>query len=283
MFRGERMERRKNTGRRKTWLLAVLALLLVGTAVWYWLTPDTILYRDRELTAQRGVPKNKYQTERFRVDERGRLSYEHLGEKARLGMDVSYYQDKIDWQAAAADGIEFAIIRLGYRGYGSGAIVEDERFEENFQGATQAGVDLGVYFFSQAVTVQEAQEEADFVLRLLDGRELQYPVVFDWERITPGHEARTDGLDGETMTQCAIAFAQRIEEGGYQPMIYFNRDMGYLDYDLKALKKWPFWLARYDTTPDFYYNFDLWQFTHIGRVAGIEKDVDLNLDLRLVK
>lgn len=277
------MGRRERRGGWKLPLLALLVVLLAGAAAWYWWKPDTILYRDRELKAQRGVPRSKYRVEHFIPDERGRLSYEHGGKKARLGIDVSYYQGEIDWQAVAADGVEFAMIRLGYRGYGSGAIAEDERFEEYFRGAREAGLELGVYFFSQAVTVQEAQEEADFVLRLLDGRELQYPVVFDWERISPGREARTDGLDGETMTQCAAAFAQRIQDGGYQPMLYFNRDMGYLDYDLKELKRWPFWLARYDVTPDFYYDYDLWQFSHTGRVAGIEKDVDLNLDLRPAK
>lgn len=279
------MERRQNRGRRRRWwpFILLAALLLAGVLFWYVRTPSTILYRDRELEVKREVPRSRYRTEHFLMDDRGRMSYENLHGKARLGVDVSYYQDGIDWQAVAADGVEFAIVRLGFRGYGSGAITLDQRFEENLQGARAAGLDVGVYFFSQATTPQEAVEEADFVLTTLAGRELEYPVVFDWEWIRPEQNARTDHMTGQAMTECAAAFAQRIEAGGYEPMIYFNTDMGYLDYDLAQLKDWPFWLARYSTQPDFYYDFDLWQFSHTSRVAGIGRDVDLNLDLRTVK
>lgn len=279
------MEKRQTQGRRWPWwpLVLLAVLLLVGVLFWRWRTPSTILYRDRELAVQREVPRSHYKAEHFLMDEQGRMSYKNLHGEARLGIDVSYYQEDIDWEAVAADGVEFAIIRVGYRGYGSGAIKLDQRFEENLQEAKAAGLEVGVYFFSQAITPQEAVEEADFVLAVLAGRELEYPVVFDWEWIEPGKNARTDHMTGQTMTECAAAFAQRIEAGGYEPMIYFNTDMGYLDYELAQLKEWPFWLARYSTQPDFYYDFDLWQFSHTSQVAGIEGNVDLNLDLRTVK
>ena len=279
------MEKRQTQGRRWPWwpLVLLAVLLLAGVLFWRWRTPSTILYRDRELAVQREVPRSHYKEDHFLMDEQGRMSYKNLHGEARLGIDVSYYQEDIDWEAVADDGIEFAIIRIGYRGYGSGAIKLDQRFEENLQEAKAAGLEVGVYFFSQAITPQEAAEEADFVLAVLAGRELEYPVVFDWEWIEPGKNARTDHMTGQTMTECAAAFAQRIEAGGYEPMIYFNTDMGYLDYELAQLKDWPFWLARYSTQPDFYYDFDLWQFSHTGQVAGIQGNVDLNLDLRTVK
>ena len=105
-------------------------------------------------------------------------------------------------------------------------------------------------------------------------------MAFDWEPITPGKDARTDGLDGETLTQCAAAFCRRVEQAGYEPVVYLNQEMGYLLYDLSLLTDWPIWLAEYDSAPDFYYDFMLWQYTHTGTVDGIQGKVDWNLDLR---
>ena len=139
---------------------------------------------------------------------------------------------------------------------------------------------MGVYFFSQAVTTQEAEAEAAYVINALEGYEISYPVAFDWEPIAPGSGARTDGLDNQVLTQCAAAFCEKVKEAGLSPAVYFNQSLGYLRYDLRELADYDLWLAEYDSKPDFYYHFDLWQYTHIGRVAGIEGDVDLDLDLR---
>lgn len=279
--RQERPERVKK-GRRGApvpWLIAV-ALILAAFAgfLYYLLQPVTFTYRGMTMEAVPGVAVNRYDPDGFYTDEKGRVQYTSKGASARAGIDVSYSQGDIDWAAVAADGVDFAIIRLGYRGYTQGALNTDTCYEANFQGARDAGLDVGVYFFSQALTPEEAQEEAQFVLDTLNGSPLEYPVVFDWEFITHDSEARTHGMDGETLTQCAAAFCQVIEEGGYTPAVYFNRDMGYLYYDLSQLDQYPFWLADYDSVPDFYYRFQLWQYTHTGTVAGIEGNVDLNLD-----
>ena len=138
---------------------------------------------------------------------------------------------------------------------------------------------MGVYFFSQATSPEEAREEAEFVLSALEGYDLTYPVAFDWETVS-SQDARTRGMGGEAITQCALAFCDRVREAGYEPAVYFNQHLGYLYYDLRALTEYPIWLAEYDGTPDFYYHFDLWQYTHTGEVDGIQGDVDLNLDLR---
>lgn len=240
--------------------------------------PATFSYRDRVLTAKEGIPVNQLDPSAFSVDGRGRVQYAKDGLRALTGIDISFYQQEIDWQAVAADGIDFAIIRLGYRGYTEGGLFTDSLFVQHMQGALDAGLEVGVYFFSQAITPEEAQEEADYVLAALERYQLTYPVVFDWEPVTPGNNARTDGLDNATLTQCAKAFCTRIQEGGFTPAVYFNQDMGYLAFDLEELAAFPFWLAEYDSTPYFYYDFILWQYSNTGTVAGIQGNVDLNLD-----
>lgn len=236
----------------------------------------TFQFGDMVLTPLEGMPLNPYDKTAFGRDERGRVTYTLDGRTAKAGIDVSTHQKDIDWPAVAADGIRFAILRLGHRGYTEGGLFLDEAFAQNLQGALDAGLEVGVYFFSQAVTPEEAVEEADYVLEVLNGQELAFPVAFDWESIS-GDEARTDGLDGETMTRCAAAFCKRVQDAGYQPAVYFNRTQGYLRYDLRELTDYKLWLAEYAAVPDFYYHFDLWQYSHTGRVDGIEGDVDLDL------
>lgn len=221
------------------------------------------------------VPVNPYDPQNF-VLEGDRMTYTGEGMETALGVDVSSYQGSVDWEKAAEDGIDFAMIRVGYRGYSQGTLQMDERFQENMDGALAAGLDVGVYFFSQATSVLEAEEEADFVLSAVRGYPIKYPVVFDWEFID-GAEARTNGMDGDTVTQCAAAFCDLISVAGYTPMVYFNQELGYLFYQLDQLDASQFWLAEYDTKPDFFYDFEMWQYTHTGVVPGIQGNVDLNL------
>jgi len=242
--------------------------------------PVTFRFGDQQLTPLEGMPLNPYDREGFTVDSRGRVSYERDGKAAKTGVDVSTYQNEIDWPAVAADGIDFAILRLGYRGYTEGGLFMDQTFQANLDGALDAGLEVGVYFFSQAITPEEAEAEAAYVLNAVEGYEIAYPIAFDWEPITSGSGARTESLDNRTLTQCAAAFCAKVREAGYTPAVYFNQSLGYLRYDLRELTGYTLWLAEDDTKPDFYYHFDLWQYTHTGQVAGIQGDVDLDLDLR---
>ena len=221
------------------------------------------------------VPVSRYDPDAFFITSDGRIGYS--GAETRTGIDVSVYQGDIDWEAVKADGIDFAIIRLGFRGYGSeGSMNLDRNFQSNLEGAISVGLDVGVYFFSQAIAPEEAAEEAEFVLSYLDGYELTYPVVFDWEVI--GQEsARTYGLDTETLCACANTFCSMVEEAGYRPMIYFNSYAGYVKYDLSQVLDYDFWFAQYSQVPTFYYDFQMWQYSSQGRVDGISGDVDLNL------
>ena len=274
--------------------LSLLALILAAAAL-YWALPrpepeqpvpdpppepETILYRGQELPILEDVARSEYAPGDFSPAANGWLTYEKDGKKAAAGIDVSFYQGEIDWEQVAAAGVDFAIIRLGYRGYSKGALQPDSKFEQNIQGALDAGLEVGVYFFSQAVTPEEAEAEAAYIINVIEGYEITYPVAFDWEPIAPGNNARTDGLDNDVLTQCAAAFCEKIRGAGYTPAIYFNQSLGYLRYDLRELTEYNLWLAEYDVKPDFYYHFDLWQYTHTGKVAGIEGEVDLDLDLR---
>lgn len=244
-----------------------------------WNAIGKILFQDRLIPILEDVPTPAYDRDAFYRGEDGRLYYDDGVTPVAYGIDVSRYQNEIDWQEVAADGIDFAIIRLGFRGYGpAGTLNMDRYFEANYSGALEAGLDVGVYFFSQAVNVQEAEEEARYVLEHLDGRALTYPLIFDWENIY-GATARTDNVDNETLHACAEAFNRIIAEAGYQPMAYFSTHQGYLKYDLSKLTDLPFWYAYYTegTSPLIYYDFRMWQYTSSGKVAGIEGEVDMNI------
>ena len=204
------------------------------------------------------------------------IDYTGSDVRAMRGIDVSEHQQEIDWEAVAADGVEFAMIRVGYRGYHYGSLEEDKFFHQNMQGAAAAGIRIGVYFFSQAISYEDAQTEARFVLEEIAPYDVTLPVCFDWEHI-PGQATRTDNVDAETLSQCALGFTDVIREAGYTPMVYFFRDMGYNIYDLSQLKDLDFWAGAAGTTPDFYYAHTIWQYSYTGRVAGIKTDCDLDL------
>lgn len=249
---------------------------------WRFYLPKTITVNGQEVVVDDSLALNNLAEEMFQVDERGRRVC--TNGNAITGIDVSAHQQSVNWEAVAADGIDFAFLRAGYRGYGSGALKTDETFAHNLAAAKDNGLLTGAYFFSQAVNVEEAREEAQYILKLLDGAALDLPVVYDWEAVeqsvTDGDAAdvRTSGLSGETVTACALAFCQVIEEAGYDSMIYLNNDTGYFLYDMTQLQGKNIWYASYhDTWPSFYYQTRFWQYTQEGTVDGIEGPVDLNL------
>ncbi len=225
------------------------------------------------------VPANTYLAEAFTVTD-GFLTYD--GDCPSLvGVDVSSHQADIDWERVAGAGVEFAMVRAGYRGYTQGNIYEDEYFSQNIEGARAAGLEVGAYFFSQAVSEEEALEEADFLLKLLEGRSVTFPVAFDWERQT-AEGSRTSEIPESVVTACARAFCMAVEEAGYLPMVYFSPSQGYEELELEQVLEWPFWLAHYTdnwAATSFRYSFDMWQYTGHGTVDGIAGEVDLDLCL----
>lgn len=196
---------------------------------------------------------------------------------SRLGIDVSEAQGEIDWKAVAADGVDFAIVRVGYRGDSEGDVFTDANFDANIDGAIAAGLDVGVYFYSQAINTDEAQEEAERCLYEINKRKLQYPIVYDFEK-TPTGQGRADSLDAKQITLNAAAFCQTIQKGGYSPMIYGNQQ-DLANYSSDFLDAYPIWYAEYESFPTSNYPFIMWQYTNQGSVDGININVDLDVDL----
>ncbi|MBQ7085959.1 MAG: S-layer homology domain-containing protein [Clostridia bacterium] len=238
--------------------------------------PEKIVYNDYILDVLKDVPKNSLNVNNFYTED-GFKRYEDDKRTGILGIDVSEFQGDINWESVRNDGIEYAIIRVGGRGYGTGALYDDKLFYKNIQGSINAGLDTGVYFFSQAITVAEAEEEAKYVLEKIKNYNITGPVVFDWEVIGTT-SARTYGLSTKTLCAAANRFCEIIADAGYSPMIYFNTYAGYIKYDLSKIVQYPFWFAQYDVSaPTFYYDFDMWQYTDKGKVDGIKENVDVNL------
>lgn len=199
-----------------------------------------------------------------------------LTAESLLGVDVSSYQRDVDWEKVKEAGVEFAMLRAGFRGYGqSGILKQDSTVEKNYENATAAGLRVGVYFFSQATNVQEAEEEARFLLDIIGDWELTMPVAYDWECLADDY--RTVGVDERTVTDCAIAFCKVIEEAGFDTMVYFNPSQSRTEMYLAELVDHGFWLAMYSDSMSYEYKVDMWQYTNQGSVPGIKGKADINL------
>ena len=215
----------------------------------------------------------------------GRLDFQYdrhnylycLGQDSWPGVDVSAFQGTIDWEQVADSGIKFAMIRLGYRGYGkAGRMVADEYAKANLQGAKDAGLQVGAYFFSQALSVEEVDEEIEFMMEVLGDFPLDMPIILDWEQITV-EGSRSLAMDARTLTDIQLHFCRTMTEMGYQPMIYFNWYQSTRLMYLHELEEYPFWLALYQDRMTYPYRVEMWQYTDKGRVPGIEGDVDINV------
>ena len=190
------------------------------------------------------------------------------------GIDVSKWQGNIDWKAVAQSGVKFAIIRCAYRGSSDGLIHEDPYFRANIQGATQNGIKVGVYFFTQAVNEVEAIEEASMAIALVRGYNLQFPIFIDTEYATNG---RANGLDVATRTRVVKAFCETVRNSGYKPGIYASKSWYYNNLDMSQLSAYNIWVAQYNTSCNYTGRYDMWQYTSTGSVPGIKGNVDLNI------
>ena len=242
-------------------------------------TEDGKLIINDLYSGQRTIPNfkidlNTYDADKF-LNDQGVIRYD--SEDALLGIDVSSHQGEIDWPTVKASGIDFVMIRAGNRGATRGRLYEDSYFKQNYEGATAAGLKVGVYFFSQAITASEAEEEASYVLQLLMDKKVTYPVVFDWE---PLDGLRTAGVNGEQMTTFANTFCRKIKQAGYTPAVYFNLSQAYGAYDLEKLKDYDFWLAEYQPVPSFWYDFEIWQYSDNAQVLGINTAVDIDISFK---
>ncbi len=219
--------------------------------------------------------------ENLQVLENGELQYVENGEViSKKGIDVSSHQGDIDWQKVAASGVEFAIIRAAFRGYGqAGNIVVDSTFEQNIQGAIEAGIEVGVYFYAQAITEEEAHEEADVMLEVIQGYDITYPVIYDVE-MTDYKDGRMNQISVEERTRITRIFVDRIKEAGYTPMVYSNMEMWSILLDMSQFEDIDKWYANYGTELYFPYEFAIWQYSDKGRVDGINGNVDMNISFK---
>ena len=276
-----REDRRRPSLPTRLGLLVVCAIAILAIArIAGCNLPGHVSYSESVTTGidARELYQSPYDWGNLLLDSAGRYSYVSGGQVlSRTGIDVSEHQGYIDWSAVAGDGIDFAIIRLGYRGSDNGAIVQDAYAEYNLKAAREAGLAVGVYFYSQATTEDEAVEEAEFVLDQIGEAQLAYPVVFDFEPTNSGSD-RISSLTGTERTAVAEAFCDRLAQAGHAAMIYGNGS-ALEGFDLEKLASHGFWYAEYGALPDTDLYFSVWQYSNTGRVAGIDTDVDLDLDL----
>ena len=222
-----------------------------------------------------------------------------IEEVTKKGIDVSTYQGTIDWKKVKEDGVDFAMIRAGIRGYGvssdgiQGKLVQDARYVENMKGAINNGIEVGVYFFTQAINEKEAIEEANFVLGLVKNYKITYPIAIDTELSThPTGNGRADNLSVEQRTKVIKAFCETIEEAGYEPMIYANKWWLKDNLDMSKLSNYSIWLAHYTGATqddpfakpsDYTGKYIMWQYTDKGTVDGIIGNVDMNVGYKEIK
>lgn len=235
-----------------------------------------------EIPVVKDMEINEYNNDNFSVDENGFMTYTENGiVTSSVGIDLSEFQGDVDFYAVKEQGVEFVILKLGGRGYGqTGTLYADSRFSQYYEQAKAAGLEVGAYFFSQATNEQEAKEEAQYAIDLLDGATLDYPLAYDWEFIENEPEARTNGVTKETLTECTVAFCKTVKMSGYKPMIYINSSLIYTNFILEEIKDYDFWHAEYTNTPSLYYNFTIWQYSDSGSVNGIDGNVDLNISFK---
>ncbi len=245
---------------------------------------DVVVYADggyNFFPISDALKKNDYVYDNFILQENGEIIYTDDDQTvlSLKGIDVSKHQGEINWRRVAGEDIAYAFIRAGFRGSSEGKLVEDEFFQDNIEGALDNGIDVGIYFYTQAMTVEEAEEEAEFVIDLIKDYDVSYPVVLDLEESTSS-SARTVNMTQEEYTKAAIAFCEKIKEAGYTPMIYGNLKTFMIMLDLKQLEDYEKWFAYYDNPVYFPYAFSIWQYSSKGSIKGIEGDVDLNVCMK---
>lgn len=257
-------KKRKNVLHR--YLILILILLII-----VWISIFLLFGIYRLLTKNSVL----YNPDQFIVNKDGRMTFDNNLYSTKTGIDVSSFQREIDWKQVKESGIDFAIIRCGYRGATEGKLHEDNMFKENIEGALKNNIDVGVYFYSTATTEKELQEEIDFVLELIQDYSLEFPVCYDMEYFNEND--RLTSLSKEKKTQFALDFCKAMEKEGYRTLIYGNKHWLENEFDLDKIKKYDLWYAAYIEKPELNAHFKMWQYSNSGQIDGISTNVDLNL------
>lgn len=240
------------------------------------------LYNGEMVIPYYDIPTCSYKPDDF-VNDHGLVSYN--GGDSFVGINVNSQKGEIDWSQVANAGVDYVMIRVGFREYERGRLLEDEYFTSNIEGATAAKIPVGVYFYSKAVNDTEAEEEATFVLDKIRTYNITYPVCIYWKYDlntdgTMSESSRVAGCNGEQVTGFINTFCSRISMAGYTPGFYCDKEMGYERLDLGKLSSYDMWYSEYETAPSFYYDFEMWQYTTEGNVPGITERVPITLSLK---
>lgn len=224
------------------------------------------------------LTKNTFDFTRME-DNAGLKRYMENGRKiSYVGVDISKHTGKIYFPSLKAAGIDYVMIRLGSRGYSSGQIALDENFKTNIDGALEAGLDVGIYFYSQAVSQDEAVQEANFVVQNLEPYrgKVKYPVAFNMGFVS-NDKSRVEGLSREDKTNVTISFAEAVKAAGYVPMVYGDKEWLIKEVDLAKLQDYDIWLSQEEDIPDYPYRYAMWQYDTDGILNGIDGGADLNI------
>ena len=285
--RKQKKKKKRSNGRNSAVIAVIILLLLLAVTVFFLLRllhrfpqPEVTLPSEETSVAapEPPLPESPLISACF-GEENGYKTYTDGTITASLGMDISSHQGWIDWYAVAESDVDYVILRAGYRGYGDGSINLDEYFQYNITTANDVGLGVGIYFFSQAITEEEAEAEAHTVLSMISGYNVDYPIYFDWEPVADP-TARTANISATELTACAKRFCDTIIEAGYSAGVYFNPSIAANLYQLSELRDYELWLAEYANLPTFPYEVGMWQYCSDGQVPGVDAIVDLNLCFR---
>ncbi len=224
------------------------------------------------------LKKNTYDFTKME-DKAGLKRYVENGRKTSyVGVDISKHTGKIYFPSLKAAGVDYVMIRLGSRGYSTGQITLDENFKENIEGAIEAQLDVGIYFYSQAISQDEAVQEANFVVQNLEPyrTHVKYPVAFNMGFVS-NDKSRIEGLSREDKTAVTVSFLDAVRAAGYVPMVYGDKEWLLKEVDLAKLQDYDVWLSQEEEIPDYPYRYAMWQYNTDGVLNGIDGGADLNI------
>ncbi len=256
---------------RHPWIAAIAAAVVLGLILFISISSCSA----KEITSVNFNSGLVLEDAYWKTDDKGFMDYNRDGYTSSVGIDISQWVEDIDFAAVKKYGIEYVILRLGYRGYTEGGLFLDENFEKYIKAAQKAGLKVGVYFVTQAISEEEAVKEAEYVLKYISGHKIEMPVYIDMEEVYD--TARTDELTAEDFTKVAIAFCQKIEEAGYRGGIYANETWFNNKLDFDKIKHYDIWLAKYSDTLSTDLAINMWQYSSEGTVDGTEMWVDMNV------
>lgn len=276
--RKRRKSKSKKRKMRKSFLLFCIFVIVVCLLGVF---QDNRQKKQEETPVESNLVKNTYDWSKLKKDG-SFLSYDDENYTSMQGIDVSSHQEWIDWEKVKKSGIQFAYLRVGYRGYETGIIHKDTYFDYNIQSCIKYGIQVGVYFFSQATTMDEAREEAEFTLSQIKNYQIDLPVCYDIEQAGEG-KGRVDQLSKETWTENAVTFLHVVQNAGYKAMNYNSASLFEDYFQLEYMQEFDTWVAHYNTDyPNYPYTFLIWQYSCTGQVDGIDGD-GTDMDIMFVK